>query len=74
MIFADILFLFAFLPICFILYFLSKSIKWRNSVLIFVSLVFYAFGKPLYIPLFLASIVVNYFLALGINKNTKDGE
>ena len=74
MIFADILFLFAFLPICFILYFLSKSIKWRNSVLIFVSLVFYAFGKPLYIPLFLASIVVNYFLALGINKNKNTGK
>ena len=74
MIFADILFLFAFLPICFILYFLSKSIKWRNSVLIFVSLVFYAFGKPLYIPLFLVSIVVNYFLALGINKNKNTGK
>ncbi len=73
MIFADLLFLFAFLPICFILYFAFKSINVKNYILIAVSLVFYSFGKPIYILLFLASVVVNYLLAFAIDKYREAG-
>lgn len=39
----------------------------KNLVLLLGSLVFYAYGEPVYVLLMLASILINYALALGID-------
>lgn len=69
LVFADLLFLYIFLPLNLILYFLSKNITYRNAVLIVFSLVFYAFGEPLWIILLIGSTLVDYFNGRVIEEN-----
>ena len=59
MVFSSILFLFRFLPLTLALYFLSPRGA-RNAVLFLVSLVFYAWGEPVYIVLMFFSTIVDY--------------
>lgn len=59
MVFSSLLFLFRFLPIVLILYFIAPK-KYRNAVLFFSSLFFYAWGEPIYVCLMLFSTVVDY--------------
>ncbi len=66
--FADLFFMFAFLPICFAAYFSCKSIKGKNAVLIITSLVFYSFGKPIELLMFVGSAFLNYLFGLWIDK------
>jgi len=61
MVFSSAIFLFAFLPLVFLLTRLTKNLRVQNLLLALASLVFYAFGQLQYLPLFLASVVVNYF-------------
>lgn len=72
MVFSSILFLFTFLPITLFLYYiLPKSFK--NIILLASSLLFYAWGEPIYILLMLLTIVFDYVMALQIHryKDTK---
>ena len=83
MVFSDLFFLFVFLPVFALCYLLSTWIdrrndrgevkrepfRWRNAALVLFSLVFYAWGEPVYVLLMLASVVVNYFVGLFIDKN-----
>jgi D-alanyl-lipoteichoic acid acyltransferase DltB (MBOAT superfamily) len=65
MVFSNSVFLFLFLPITLIVYYISPMrdrINLRNIWLLLVSLVFYAWGEPMYVFLMVLSIVVNYFL------------
>lgn len=55
-------FLFAFLPIVFILHTAIRNTTVRNILLIVASLLFYAWGEPAYILLLLLSILVNFVL------------
>lgn len=65
MLFSSIPFLYYFLPIVMLLYFaVPKCLK--NSVLLLVSLVFYAWGEPKYVILMIASIVIGYVSGLMI--------
>lgn len=64
MVFSSGIFLFAFLPVILILYYILPDIRLKNALLVAASLVFYAFGEPVYILLMLASTVVNYLLGL----------
>ena len=59
MVFSSLLFLFRFLPLVLGLYFLAPK-KLRNLVLFLASLVFYAWGEPVYVVLILLSTVVDY--------------
>jgi len=68
MLFADLFFLYFFLPLCLIAYFLSPKLNWRNGVLVVFSVLFYTFGEPVYILLLLLSVTVNYALALVIGN------
>lgn len=72
MVFSSIPFLFFFLPICFIAYFIVPK-KWKNSCLLIFSLLFYAWGEPIYILLMIFSSVVDYINGRLIEKyrNTK---
>ena len=68
MLFSSLEFIFLFLPIVCIPYFLIKNIRIRNSILILASLFFYSFGEPKAVVLMVMSIVVNYGLALLMEK------
>ncbi|MBO4245755.1 MAG: MBOAT family protein [Bacilli bacterium] len=67
--FSSIIFLVIFLPIFLFSYFLIKNNTYRNIILLLFSLVFYAFGEPIYILLMIASIIINYLLALLMDKH-----
>lgn len=58
MVFSSITFLFYFLPVFLLAYLIFKS--HRNHILLSFSLVFYAWGEPIYIILMLFSIFCNY--------------
>ena len=61
MVFSSAIFLFVFLPLVFVLTRLTRrSIRLQNLLLALASLVFYAFGQLQYVPLFLASVLINY--------------
>lgn len=49
-------------------YYLSKTIPAKNAVLIVFSLIFYAWGEPVYLFLMFATIMVDYFFGLWIGK------
>lgn len=74
MVFSSSIFLFAFFPVTFLLYYICPGIKCKNALLIFASLLFYAFGEPVYIFLMLGSILVNYGLARWIAAREKQAK
>lgn len=61
MVFSNAVFLFVFLPLTLLGYFLLRKTVLRNYWLLFVSLVFYLWGKPKYIVILIASMMINYF-------------
>ena len=63
----SILFLFLFLPAALAVYYLTPG-RAREAVLLAVSLIFYAFGCPEYIFLFIAAIVITVVLGRLINR------
>ena len=67
MVFSDLFFLFAFLPAFALCYLLLK--RHRNAVLVLFSLIFYAWGEPVYVLLMFGSVVVNYFVGLAIDRH-----
>ena len=68
MVFSSLTFLLIFLPILSIIYFLVKNIKIKNYILLIFSLIFYAWGEPIYIIIMLLSILVTYISGILINK------
>ncbi len=60
-----------FFPLCMLLYYLAKTINLKNAVLIVFSLIFYAWGEPVYIFLMLVTVGIDYFLGLGIERFRK---
>ena len=68
MLFSSLLFLYAFLPICLLLYFLVPGLTGKNIVLLCASLVFYAWGEPVYVFLMLAVAALNWGFGLLLEK------
>ena len=60
MLFSSITFLFIFLPLTLLLYYLVP-VRMKNYVMLAASLIFYAWGEPVYIILMILSIILNYF-------------
>jgi len=67
MVFSSPTFLYAFLPLFLIAYFLGRGMGWRNGVLLAFSILFYAWGEPVFVFLLIASIVFNWAAALAID-------
>ena len=67
MVFSSLLFLFRFLPLVLILYFVSPR-RLRNLVLLLVSLVFYAWGEPVYVILMVVSILISWTGGLMVDR------
>lgn len=61
-VFSSMEFLFRFLPIFLAVYYITPQ-KYRNTALLFGSIVFYAVGEPYFILLLLVSVWLNYILA-----------
>ena len=69
MVFADLFFLYFFLPVCLICYFITRSATIRNLVLIVFSMVFYAWGEPVWVAILLVSALVDYVNGRIIEKH-----
>ena len=67
MLFSSIPFLYYFLPAVLMLYFIAPK-KLKNTVILFSSLFFYAWGEPKYVILMVVSIAIGYVLGLLIEK------
>ena len=67
MVFSSIYYLFFFFPIFFLIYYLVPF-KIKNYILLFFSLLFYAWGEPIYIILMIFSCLINYVYALISHK------
>ena len=67
MVFSSLVFIFVFLPITLFIYYLSPR-KLKNLVLLISSLIFYAWGEPIYIFLMIFTTVFSYVSAILINK------
>ena len=72
MVFSSLTFLYAYLPIVLAVYFLVPM-RWRNLVLLIVSLFFYGWGEPVYVLVMIASIIINWIFGNAIAK-TRDSE
>lgn len=60
MVFSSAIFLFAFLPFTLLLDRVMPSVRAKNALLLLASLLFYAFGQPVYLLLLLGSVALNY--------------
>lgn len=67
MLFSSLVFLFHFLPLLIGIYFISLK-SWKNLVLLVFSLLFYAWGGFSYTFILIASILLNHFISLKLNK------
>lgn len=74
MVFSSLVFLCVFLPIVFILHTAIRQIKVRNALLIAASLLFYAYGEPVFVLLMIFSSLINYGCALIIDRKQKAGK
>ena len=61
-VFTSLEFLFRFFPAFLAVYYITPK-KYRNTTLLFGSIVFYAMGEPYYVLLLLAAVWLNYFFA-----------
>lgn len=81
MVFSDLFFLFVFMPAFFIGYGVAAlidkklfadadgdSFKCKNFALVAFSLIFYAWGEPVYVFLLLFSVLVNYIAGLAVEN------
>ncbi len=73
MIFSSVFFMFVFLPIVLLAYFLVPK-KLKNVVILISSLIFYAWGEPVYVALMIFSIIYNYIAGLEIEYNRNKGK
>lgn len=69
MVFASLNFLCVFFPLCMLAYFYAKNIKQKNAVLLVFSLVFYAWGEPVYIFLLLLMSFCDWLFAILIERH-----
>ena len=74
MIFSSLPFLFFFLPLFFGIYFLTPNRNIRNITLLTASLIFYAWGEPVYIFLMLFSIMCDYIFGFHVSKNIAENK
>lgn len=69
--FSNLYFLYILLPLTVLVYFLIPDVRRKNTALLVISLLFYAMGQPLYVPLLVGLSYLNYRMALRIRPGTK---
>jgi len=68
MVFSSVLFLFFFLPITLLLYYITRK-RYKNLVALLASVVFYAWGAPLFVFVIFGSIICDFIFAKYIHKS-----
>lgn len=63
MVFSSLIFLYLFLPACLLLYYAWNNRTYRNALLTLFSLVFYAWGEPIWVILLVFSATLDYSIA-----------
>jgi len=74
MVFSSVSFLCVFLPVIVVLYNLIKNHKAKNILLIIASLLFYAYGEPVYVLLMIFCCFFNYLMAREIEKRKESNK
>lgn len=69
----ELLYPFAFLPVCLLLYYVLPK-RCRNAALLAASLLFFAWGTPEYLVLLVLAILLNYFAGLELESLLEDGK
>ena len=69
MVFSSMTFLWLFLPLVFVLSLIIRRPRLQNYLLLIFSLLFYAWGEPVYLFLMLFSILMNWTFGLLIEKS-----
>lgn len=67
MVFSSLFFIYLFFVVFLICYFASKNSKNKNTILIIFSLLFYAWGEPVYLWLLILSTLINYLCGRAID-------
>jgi alginate O-acetyltransferase complex protein AlgI len=70
MVFSSVLFLLYFLPIFLLIYHIVPK-SWKNYIILFASIVFYAWGAPKFLFVILAAIIITFYL-VGLLYKAKD--
>ena len=73
MVFSSLLFLFIYLPVILVVYYVAPR-KIRNLILFLGSLVFYAWGEPVYVCLMLFSTLVDFIHGLLVERFQSRGQ
>ena len=73
MVFSSIFFIFTFLPLTLAIYYLVPQ-NLKNIVLLVMSLIFYAWGEPIYVILMILNIIFNYIMGLDIDLRLRSGK
>ena len=69
MLFSSTIFLFVFLPTALLGYHIVfRRNDWKNYFLLLASLIFYAWGEPVYVFLMIGSVIGNFVFGLAIDK------
>lgn len=71
MVFSGLIFIYAFLPICILVYSLAKGNTRKNAVLLIFSLIFYSWGEPVYILILIFMTFCDFISAKLIEQNAK---
>lgn len=74
MLFPSEVFIFLFLPIVVLVYYLllrNKKLA-KNVFLLIVSLLFYAYGEPVYVFLMMLVIIIHYFSGILLKKHSRE--
>ena len=68
MVFSSLFFVFLFLPLNLLIYRFMPSLKARNIVMLVFSLIFYAWGEPIYVLLLIFMALADWLIALYIER------
>lgn len=71
MVFSSLTFLCVFLPIVLVAHLVLPSMRIKNVLLVVASLLFYAYGEPIYVLLMLASVLLNYCAGVVLGRVTR---
>jgi alginate O-acetyltransferase complex protein AlgI len=61
MVFSSIIFLFCFLPLFFLIYFLADG-RYKNGVILFGSIIFYAWDAPQFVFVLLGTTIADFII------------
>ena len=68
MVFSSLTFLLLFLPVTVGLYFALPGIRWKNSILLIASVLFYAWGEPMWVFVLMGLALLVWLCSAGVAK------